>query len=71
MRDGRYARTLFLTIRRVEIDTMKQLYGDMMIVVDPGDQIICDGCNGEILDDEVIILDSNAHCDDCRKRYRA
>ena len=67
MNDGSYARQVFLLIRRIEIREMQRRL-PYAITVDPGDDIICDRCNGDIDDEPIVIIGGNALCTPCREK---
>lgn len=64
----------FLIERRESIHRAKTIYGNddfHHIVVDPGDDIICDTCNEEIEGDYVNIVEreARAYCEGCLKKF--
>jgi hypothetical protein len=61
----------FINRRRSEIEAAKRYAAqnpDTFILVDPGDEVICDFCNAEVMENPVFILDGiNLVCPECRK----
>lgn len=49
-------------------DFLKELFGDNVIVVDPGETVLCDMCNDDYTDSEEtggFLFSSNAVCPKC------
>lgn len=66
-------REQFLALRRADIARVRQSYGEHAIICDPGDEIICDHCNDEIVEQlvHVDMVASYATCPKCRGEYAA
>ncbi len=65
------SREQFLNERREEISRLQEinwLFPDTVIFSDPEDDIICDVCNNDILEETVHIEDEFAKCESCLSR---
>lgn len=75
-KNGIYEREVFLEIRRIETAEAKrhaekqQKMGINFMVLDAEDDIFCDFCNNEVLDEVLYIHDWHLLCYKCREKHK-